>query len=108
MPSLTFAMATNQYIESLAPPEVKEDSEKTEDEKSIFGELNFEVEEGPRIGIFEAAYKADNQLDKWTYAYGILMNSKATIKDRYHKEGYLHSYWLFEGNKIFRQKLKPK
>ena len=105
--SLNLAMAANQYIESLAPPEVKEDSEKTEEEMTIFGELNYEREEGPRIGAFEAAYKADNQQNKWTYAYGILMNSKATIKDRYHKEGFQHSYWVYEGNKIYRQKIKP-
>ena len=100
--------AANQYIEFLTPPEVKEDNEKTEVKETAFTELSFEAEEGPKIGAFEAAYKADNQQDKWTYAYGLLLNSKATIKDRYHNEGYQHSYWLYEGNKIYRQKLKPK
>jgi hypothetical protein len=99
--------AANQYIEFLTPPEVKEDNKK-ESEETAFTELNFEAEEGPKIGAFEAAYKADNQQDKWTQAYNILTTAKATIKDRYHKEGYQHSYWLFEGNKIYRQKLKPK
>jgi hypothetical protein len=106
--SLTLAQAANQYIESLAPPEIKENNEKKEDEETAFTELNFEREEGPKIGAFEAAYKADNQQDKWTNAYNILVNLKATIKDRYHNEGYKHSYWLYEGNKIYRQKLKPK
>jgi hypothetical protein len=106
--SLTLAQAANQYIESLAPPEVKEDNEKPENNEAAFTELNFEREEGPRIGVFGAAYKANNQKDKWTQAYNILVNARATIKDRYHNEGFQHSYWLYEGNKIFRQKLKPK
>jgi hypothetical protein len=100
--------AANQYIEFLTPPEVKEDYEKTESDETNFTELNFEQEEGPRIGVFEAAYKANNQKDKWTRAYNILINSKTTIKDRYHNENFRHSYWLYEGNKIYRQKLKPK
>ena len=105
---LTFAKATNEYIESLAPPEVKNEIEKTDDKKTPFTELNFEREEGPKLGVFEAAYKANNTEAKWTNAYNILKNSKATIKDRYHNEGYQYSYWLYEGNKIYRQKLKPK
>jgi hypothetical protein len=100
--------AANQYIEFLTPPEFKENNNKTEIKEIPFTELNFEPEEGPKIGVFEAAYKANNPQDKWTYAYGILMKSKATIKDRYHNEGYQYSYWLYEGNKIYRQKLKPK
>jgi hypothetical protein len=100
--------AANQYIEFLTPSEVKEDNEKSEVKETSFTALSFEREEGPKIGVFEAAYKADNQQDKWAYAYGILLNSRATIKDRFHIEGYQYSYWLFEGNKIYRQKLKPK
>jgi hypothetical protein len=105
---LTFAKATNEYIESLAPPEVKNEIEKPEDKETPFTELNFEREEGPKIGAFEAAYKADNPQDKWIQAYNILTASKASIKNRYHNEGYQYSYWLYEGNKIYRQKLKPK
>jgi hypothetical protein len=105
---LTFAKATNEYIESLTPPEIKNEIEKTEDKETPFSELNFEREEGPKIGVFEAAYKANNPQEKWTQAYNILTTSKATIKDRYHKQDYQYSYWLYEGNKIYRQKLKPK
>ena len=105
---LMLANATNELIESLAPPEVKEDTKAEEEKEQSFSELNFEREEGPKIGAFEAAYKADNQQDKWTKAYNILTAAKATIKDRYHNEGYQYSYWLFEGNKIYRQQLKPK
>lgn len=105
---LTFAKATNEYIESLAPPEVKNEIKKIEEKETPFKELNFEREEGPKIGAFEAAYKTDNQPDKWTQAYNILQTSKATIKDRYHKQDYQYSYWLYEGNKIYRQQIKTK
>ena len=97
-----------QRIELLTPPEVKEETKTTNDNEAVFTELNFEREEGPKLGAFEAAYKADNPEDKWTQAYNILKTSKATINERYHKEGYQHSYWLFEGNKIYRQPLKAK
>jgi hypothetical protein len=99
-----------QRIELLTPPEVKEETKTTNDNEAVFTELTFEREEGPKLGAFEAAYKADNPEDKWTQAYNILKTSKATINERYHKEGYQHSYWLFEGNKIYRQphKAKPK
>jgi hypothetical protein len=105
---LTFAKATNDYIESLAPPEAKENIVTIEVKETTFSKLNFEREEGPKIGVFEAAYKADNPQDKWTKAYNILHTSKATIKDRYHNKDYQYSYWLFEGNKIYLLKLKPK
>ena len=95
-----------QRIELLTPPEVKEETKTTNDNEVVFTELTFEREEGPKLGAFEAAYKADNPEDKWTQAYNILKTSKATINERYHKEGYQHSYWLFEGNKIYRQPLK--
>jgi hypothetical protein len=105
--SLSLAQAANQYIESLEPIEVKEDTKIVQAEETTFSELRFEREKGPRIGTFEAAYKANNQLDKWTDAYNILINSKATIKNRYYKEGFQHSYWVYEGNKIYRQKIEP-
>ena len=95
-----------QRIELLTPPEVKEETKTTNDNEVVFTELTFEREEGPKLGAFEAAYKADNPEDKWTQAYNILKTSKATINERYHNEGYQHSYWLFEGNKIYRQPLK--
>jgi len=58
--------------------------------------------------LTQAGYKANNSEDTWNQAYNILKTSNATIKDRYHDEGYVFSYWLYEGNKIYRQKLKPK
>ena len=99
--------AENEYILSMAPPEIKADTETANEKETLFSELNFEREEGPKIGTFEAAYKANNPEDKWTQAYNILKNKKATIKDRFHSESYQHSYWLYGEDRIFRQKLKP-
>jgi hypothetical protein len=104
----TLVDIAKQRIEFLTPPEVKEDTEPADSKETVFTDLSYDAEEGPKIGTFEAAYKANNPEDKWTQTYNILKNKKATIKDRYHNEGYQHSYWLYEGNKIYRQKLKAK
>ena len=102
----TIADATNQYIESLAPPELKLGS--TAADELNFTPLKFEAQQAPKLGEFEIAHKANNLEDKWHPAYNILHNNNATIKDRYHGETYAYSYWLFGEDKIFRQKLKPK
>jgi hypothetical protein len=72
-----------------------------------FSTLNFELLQGAKLGEYEIAYKANNLEDKWRSAYNILRNSNATIKDRYHGEDYQYSYWLYDEDKIYRQKLKP-
>jgi hypothetical protein len=105
---LMLANATNELIESLTPPEFKEETKSSTLRETIFTELNFKREEGPKIGVFEAAYLADNPQDKWNMAYDFLGIFGATIKNRLHNEGYQYSYWRYEGPKIYRQKLKPK
>lgn len=105
---LAFAKATNECIQSLAPPEIKKETKKPTLRETIFTELNFKCEEGPKIGVFEAAYLADNLQDKWNTAYNFLGIFGGTIKDRFYNEGYQYSYWLYKGPKIYRQKLKPK
>src|SRR5450756_403750 len=72
-----------------------------------FSTLKFEFLQGAKLGEYEIAFKANNLEDKWRPAYNILRNSNATIKDRYHGEGYEFSYWLYEADKIYRQKLEP-
>jgi hypothetical protein len=72
-----------------------------------FSTLKFELLQGAKLGEYEIAYKANNLEDKWRSAYNILRNSNATIKDRYHGEDYQYSYWLYDEDKIYRQKLKP-
>lgn len=70
--------------------------------------LYFEPQQGAKLGEFEVANKTSNLPDKWNTAYHILKVNNATIKERYHDEGYQYSYWLFGQEKIYRQKLKPK
>ena len=107
--SLMIADAANEYIDSLAPPEVKETNKTTAAvQEATFTMLRFEAQQGAKLGQFEVAYKQNNHPDKWQSAYNILRNSNATIKDRYHGETYQHSYWLYAEDKIYRQKLKPK
>jgi len=69
--------------------------------------LTFEAAKGNRIGEFEVAAKEKNREEPWLHAYNILKQANASINNRYHGEGYQYSYWLF-GEKIYRQKLKPK
>jgi len=107
--SQMLADAANEYIDSLAPPEVKETNNKTVTVHEInFTTLKFETQQGAKLGEYEIAYKANNLEDKWRPAYNILRNSNATIKDRFHGETYAYSYWLYGEDKIYRQKLKPK
>lgn len=98
--------ATNDYIDSLAPPEVK--TTPVAATEINFTTLRFEKQQGLKLGEYEIAYKQNNLDDKWRQAYNILRNSNATIKDRYHGESYQYSYWLYGEEKIYRQKLKPK
>jgi len=107
--SLMIADAANEYIDSLAPPEVKETNKTTAAvQEATFTTLRFEAQQGAKLGSFDIAYKQNNLSDKWQSAYNILRNSNATIKDRYHGEAYQYSYWLYAEDKIYRQKLKPK
>lgn len=93
--------AVNEYIDTLAPPEVK--NVVSEDTFSI---LKFEAQKGSKLGDFEVSYKANNIEEKWVQAFNVLSKANATIKDRYHGKGYQFSYWLYGENKIYRQKLK--
>lgn len=98
--------ATNDYIDSLAPPEVKNPTVAVTEIN--FTTLKFEKQQSLKLGEYEIAYKQNNLDDKWRQAQNILHNSNATIKDRYHSESYQYSYWLYGEDKIYRQKLKPK
>lgn len=73
-----------------------------------FTTLKFEPQKGTQLGDYEIAFKGSNIDDKFRCAFNILRNSNATIKSRYHGQGYLHSYWLYGEDKIYRQKLKPQ
>jgi len=92
--------------EKLKQPPVKAGSAAVLEQ--TFSTLRFEAQQGAKLGDYEIAYKSGNWEDKWRPAYNILRNSNATIKDRYHGQGYAYSYWLYGEDKIYRQKLKPK
>ncbi len=101
--------ATNEYIDSLAPPEIKAEKKQAAAVLELnFTTLKFEAQQGAKLGEYEIAYKQSNPADKWQSAYNILSNGDATIQDRYHGEDYQYSYWLYGEGKIYRQKLKPK
>jgi hypothetical protein len=101
------AEATNEYLESLAPSEVRDEKKPLAAVQEItFNILKFEVQQGAKIGEYEVAYKANNIAEKWTQAYDVLRSSNATIKDRYYGEGYAYSYWTYGVGKIYRQRLK--
>jgi hypothetical protein len=95
------ADATQEYLESLAPTEVKE--EKPAVNENTFSLLKFEPQQGAKIGSYEVACKPNNITDKWTHAYDVLDKANATIKERYHDQGYEFSYWLYGQDKIYRQ-----
>jgi hypothetical protein len=103
---MLMADAANQYIESMAPPEVKDKIAVVQE--VTFSTMKFEAQQGAKLGEFEIAYKQNNLEDKWRAAYNVLRNSNATIKDRYHDGTYAYSYWLYGEDKIYRQKLKPR
>ena len=106
--SLMLADAANEYIDSLAPPEIKAEKKQAAVLELNFTFLKFEAQQGAKLGEYEIAHKQNNLPEKWQSAYSILRNSNATIKDRYYGEGYQYSYWLYGEDKIYRQKLKPK
>lgn len=97
--------ACEEYLEKLAPPQVKQVSAIKEE---TFNSLKFEPQQGVKIGKYDVAYKANNIEDKWTQAYNILKKNNNTINNRYHGENYEFSYWLYGEGKIYRQKLKQK
>jgi hypothetical protein len=106
---LMLADATNEYIDSLAPSEVKAEKKQAAAVLELnFTFLKFDAQQGAKLGEYEIAHKQNNLPDKWQSAYNILRNSNATIKDRYYGEDYQYSYWLYGEDKIYRQKLKPK
>lgn len=95
------ADATNDYIDSLAPKEVKIDHAVPED---IFNSLVYESQQGAKLGVFETASQDKNDKAKFEAAFNTLDQAKATIKDRYHGQDYVYTYWLYGQNKIYRQR----
>jgi len=97
------ADAANEYLERLTPTET---TQATAVKEETFTILKFEKQQGAKIGEFELAYKENNLADKWTQAHNILRQNNATINNRYYGEDYVYNYWLYDKDKIYRQKLK--
>lgn len=95
-----FADATNEYIDSLAPKEIKIEQAVAEE---VFSCLNYETQQGAQIGNFETASQDTNDQTKFQAAYDTLEKADANIKDRYYGKGYAYTYWLFGQNRIYRQ-----
>jgi len=94
------ADACEEQLEKQAPKDVVAVNEET------FTILKFEDAKGERLGEFQIAHKSSNLPDKWSHAHNVLREANATIKERYHGEGYAFSYWLYGEDKIYRQKRK--
>jgi hypothetical protein len=99
------ADAANECLGKLAPAETKQTAAVKEE---TFTTLTFEKQKGAKIGEYEVACKPNNLANKWIQACNILRQNNATINDRYYGESYVHNYWLYGEDKIYRQKLKPK
>jgi hypothetical protein len=102
------ADSINEYLESLAPPEVKAEKPAIVVNEEAFTCLSFEKQNGAKLGEFEVAREKNNIAEKWVYAYGVLQKSNATINNRYHGNAFVYSYWLYGNSKIYRQKLKAQ
>ena len=76
--------------------------------ETVFSNLNWSNENGAKLGAYQTALEQDNDPEKWKNAYNTLNANNATISNRFQKEAYQNSYWLFDKTeyKIFRQKLK--
>lgn len=99
--SQMIADTTNEYIDSLAPKEIKR--EKAAVTEDVFNCLNYESQQGAKLGAFETSSKDKNDQAKFEAAFNMLDQAKATIKERYYEEEYVHTYWIF-ASKIYRQR----
>jgi hypothetical protein len=106
--ALMLAEAADEFLKSMAPPELGLETQPEAVVEFTFSTLKWEAQKGSQLGDFDVAYKAKNIQDKWQPAYNILRSSNATIQDRYHGKDYTYSYWIYGQDKIYRQKLKPK
>ena len=75
--------------------------------EETFTLLAFREHQGAKLGPFGIAASTENDADKFNYALGILEKNGSTIEHRYHGEGYVFSYWNYQGL-IYRQKLKER
>ena len=72
--------------------------------------LNWEKQQGNRLGEFETATNESNTGPDFPRCLDILKAHGATIKGRFHEKGWRFAYWLYseKAGTIYRQALKQK
>lgn len=76
--------------------------------EATFTQLKWDPQHSDKMGDYDIAGANNNDAYKFSDATKVLQTSNATIKSRYHGEGYQYAYWLYGEGKIYRQKLKDK
>jgi hypothetical protein len=74
-----------------------------------FLNLKWEKTQGAKLKEYEFTSKtANNGNNAFHHCFNILKANNATINNRFHGEGWKHSYWLYSNNPevIYRQRLK--
>jgi hypothetical protein len=95
------ADAHNDYLQTLAPTEVKSKIVAEE----TFVNLKYDSQTSDKLGSFETADPKENDAERFALAFSILKANESTISKRYHGPSYVNSYWTFN-DKIYRQLLK--
>ena len=81
--------------------------EKKNVPESIFSSLSYTPRTSDKMGPYEVTDLEKNNPQKIAEALDILATHKATIKNRFHPEGYVFAYWEFQG-RIYRAQLKQR
>ena len=97
------ADGVNKLLETTEPKEELKPEKTAVPEKSF--DLTYTKHTGAKLGEFQIADEKDSPTDLYKRALNILKQNKATIKDRYHGNGFVYGYWEYQ-NKIWRKKLK--
>lgn len=83
----------------------------TAKEEAFLNLLGWEKSQGNKLGEFQfTTRQANGNSEAFNRAYNVLKVNNASISNRFHDEGFQHSYWLFSGKPetIYRQVLKGK
>ena len=75
--------------------------------ESVFSSLSYTPRTSDKMGPYEVTDIEKNNPQKIAEALDILATHKATIKKRFHPEGYVFAYWEFQG-RIYRAQLKQR
>ena len=73
--------------------------------ESFFSTFIFQQRTSDKMGVYGVAEQENNDPQKFAEALDVLVAHKATIKDRFHPEGYTSSFWIYNG-RIYKAALK--